>query len=86
MVCYRTAAAAAAEKDDAMTTEDRLNDIESKLASQEDLVDTLNQTVYRQQKKIDELEALCAALARHIRDMRDAAGAGGPANDKPPHY
>lgn len=69
-----------------MTTEDRLVDIEIKLARQEDLIDTLNQTAYRQQKKLDELEALCAALARHIREMRDAAGTGGPANDKPPHY
>lgn len=69
-----------------MTTDDRLVDIEIKLARQEDLVDTLNQTVYQQQKKIDELEALCAALARHIREMRDAANERGPANEKPPHY
>ena len=69
-----------------MTTEDRLVDIEIRLARQEDLIDTLNQTVYRQQKKIDELEALCAALARHIREMRDVAAAAGPANEKPPHY
>lgn len=68
-----------------MNTEERLVEIEIKLARQEDLVDTLNQTVYRQQKKIDELEALCAALARHVREMREAAAAG-PANEKPPHY
>lgn len=69
-----------------MTTEDRLVDIEIKIARQEDLVDTLNKTVYAQQKKIDELETLCAALARHIRTIRDASGDGGPANEKPPHY
>lgn len=69
-----------------MTTEDRLVDIEIKIARQEDLVDTLNKTIYAQQKKIDELEALCTALARHIKDIRDAAGEGGPANEKPPHY
>lgn len=69
-----------------MTTEDRLVDIEIKIARQEDLVDTLNKTVYAQQKKIDELETLCTALARHIREIRDAAGSGGPANEKPPHY
>lgn len=69
-----------------MTTEDRMVDIESKIARQEDLVDTLNQTVFRQQQKIDELEALCSALARHIRDMRDASAEGGPAHEKPPHY
>jgi SlyX protein len=41
--------------------------------------------VYLQQKKIDELEALCSALARHVREARDAAQSG-PANEKPPHY
>ena len=69
-----------------MTTEDRLVDIEIKVARQEDMVETLNQTIYRQQKKIDELEGLCSALARHLKEMREAASEGGPANEKPPHY
>jgi len=69
-----------------MTTEDRLVELEIKLARQDDLLETLNKTVYRQQKKIDELEALCSALARHIKDIRDAANERGPANEKPPHY
>ncbi len=68
-----------------MNTEERLIEIEIKLARQEDLVDTLNQSVYRQQRKIEELEALCAALARHVREAREAAAAG-PGNEKPPHY
>lgn len=69
-----------------MTNEDRMVDLEIRIARQEDLIDTLNQLVYRQQKKLDELEALCSALARHMKDMRDAARDGGPANEKPPHY
>jgi len=69
-----------------MTTEERLVDIEIKLARQDDMVDSLNQLVYQQQKKIDELEALCSALARHIKDMRDAASEPGAANERPPHY
>lgn len=69
-----------------MTTEDRLVEIEVKLARQEDLVDTLNKTVYRQQNKLDELEALCTALARHVKDMRDALSERSPAHEKPPHY
>lgn len=66
--------------------EDRLVDIEIRLARQDDLLETLNQTVFRQQRKIDELEALCSALARRIREIREAAGEPGPANEKPPHY
>ncbi|GAB3542777.1 SlyX family protein [Noviherbaspirillum agri] len=69
-----------------MTHDDRLVDIEIKIARQEDLVDTLNRTLYEQQKKIDELEALCTALARHIKEMREASTERGPANEKPPHY
>lgn len=69
-----------------MTHEDRMVDIEIKIARQEDLVDALNQMLYQQQKKIDELESLCTALARHIKDMRDASNERGPANEKPPHY
>lgn len=69
-----------------MTTEERIADIEIKLARQEDMVDTLNKTIYQQQKKIDELEALCAALARRVKDMRDTMTEGNPVNEKPPHY
>ena len=69
-----------------MTTEERLVDIEIKVTRQEDMVDALNQMVYQQQKKINELDALCSALARHIKEMRDAAIEHGAANEKPPHY
>ncbi|SNS12400.1 SlyX protein [Noviherbaspirillum humi] len=69
-----------------MISDERLANIEMQLARQDDLVETLNKLVYRQQKKIDELEALCAALARHVKDLRDAARDASPADDKPPHY
>jgi SlyX protein len=69
-----------------LSTEDRLVEVEIRLARQEDMIDALNQTVYQQQKKIDEMEALCTALARHIKDMRQAATATGPFDEKPPHY
>jgi SlyX protein len=66
--------------------ENRLIDIEIKLARQEDLVDTLNQTIYRHQKKIDELEALCLALARRLKEVQQGASDRGPADEIPPHY
>ena len=69
-----------------MTTEDRLVDIELKIAAHEDLVDTLNRMVYQQQKKIDELETLCAVLARQLREVRETMTERGPANERPPHY
>lgn len=69
-----------------MTTEDRLVEIEIKVSRQDDLFDTLNQTVYRQQKKLDELEALCSALARRIKDMASMDTGRNLVDEKPPHY
>jgi SlyX protein len=65
--------------------EDRIVDIEIKLTRQEDLVDTLNKMVYEQQKKIDELDALCSALVRRIVELT-AANEQNPINERPPHY
>lgn len=66
--------------------EERIIEIEIKVARQEDLVESLSQMVYQQQKKIDELEALCSALARRIKDVSSADSERQPANEKPPHY
>ncbi|HEV7856739.1 MAG TPA: SlyX family protein [Herminiimonas sp.] len=65
--------------------EDRIIDIEIKLTRQEDLVDSLNKMVYEQQKKIDELDALCSALVRRIVELT-AANEQNPINERPPHY
>jgi SlyX protein len=67
--------------------EERLVDIEIKLARQEDLLDALNSTVYRQQRRIDELEALCAALAKRIAEAQQGDGGGQQTvHELPPHY
>jgi SlyX protein len=67
-----------------VTHEDRFIDIEIKLAQQEDLVEILNQTVYQQSRRIDQLEAMLSKLAEHIRNT--AQSGPGPLNEKPPHY
>jgi SlyX protein len=46
----------------------------------------LNQLVYRQQKKIDELEELCTALAMRLKETAANAREQASANEKPPHY
>ncbi|MDQ7968089.1 MAG: SlyX family protein [Oxalicibacterium faecigallinarum] len=65
--------------------EERIVDIELKLTSHEDLLDTLNKTVYEQQRKIEELEALCTALVHRLVELREAT-AQTPLNEPPPHY
>lgn len=66
--------------------EERLINLESKFAHQEYLLDVLNQTVYRQQKKIDQLDALCTAFAKRLADVHARLPDGAPANERPPHY
>jgi SlyX protein len=66
--------------------EERIVDIEIKLTRQEDLVESLNQVVYEQQKKIDKLEALCAELVRHVKNLADAGGERNLDHERPPHY
>jgi SlyX protein len=68
----------------AMSDENRLVDIELKLTDQENLVDSLNRTVYEQARRIDQLEAMVSKLAEHIRMLRDAGQ--GPVHERPPHY
>lgn len=73
-----------------MTTEDRLIEIETRIAFQEDLIQELNNAVYEQQKKIDRLEAICNSLIDHIKDLSktvsEGDAAGNAINERPPHY
>lgn len=58
--------------------------IEIKLAHQEDLVESLNEVVYQQSRRIDQLEARVGQLVEHIRSS--AQSSQGPVNEPPPHY
>jgi SlyX protein len=69
-----------------MSTEERMMDIEVRIARQEDLIDVLNQTVYRQQKKIDELESLCLALVGRLKEVAANVSEEAPLDERPPHY
>ncbi len=63
----------------------RLAELEAKLAFAEDLIDTLNKTVFRQQEQLDLLQDQLRLLNRRMqearpeerRDLRD---------EIPPHY
>ena len=65
--------------------ENRIAELEVKLAFAEDLLDTLNQTVFRQQERIERLERearqlrelVLQALPTEQRSLRD---------EIPPHY
>ncbi|NOQ63919.1 MAG: SlyX protein [Methyloprofundus sp.] len=70
-------------------TEQRIVNIETKLAYQEDTISQLNDVVYRQQNQIDALERLTQQLLGRVRDLSDAASQVGgaiAADERPPHY
>ncbi|CAH0348275.1 MAG: SlyX protein [Leptothrix sp. (in: Bacteria)] len=66
-------------------TEQRLTDLEIKASFTEDLLDSLNQIVVRQQQQID----LLMAEVSHLRRQEPDSGAGGfrsLRDELPPHY
>ena len=67
-------------------SEERLVDIESKLAHQDQLMLELNDVVTLQQQKIMRLEELCNRLLDRVRSIGEALPDGAPQNERPPHY
>ena len=67
-------------------SEDRLVDIESKLAHQDKLLLDLNDVVAAQQEQIMQLEQLCQTLIDRVRAMSEALPTATPSDERPPHY
>jgi SlyX protein len=63
----------------------RLDALEVKLGFVDDLLDALNQTVFRQQQQIDQLVRAVAALRQQTLAGGPAA-AGDAREEIPPHY
>jgi SlyX protein len=66
-------------------TEDRITNLEIKLSFTEDLIDQLNQTIYKQQQQIE-------FLYRELKSIKeqasggDGTGSSNPKHEIPPHY
>lgn len=67
-------------------SESRFLDIETKLAYQEDLVNTLNRMVSDQQRKIDELETVCRKLVERVLEISEELESMRVIDAPPPHY
>ncbi len=61
-------------------------EIEAKLALAEDLLESLNLTVYRQQQHIDRLQHEVRALRDQVEAADVRREPGSPADEVPPHY
>ena len=69
-----------------MTSEQRLIEMEIKLAYQEDLLNELNLIVARQQKEIGKLEETCKLLYDKMKSLLSANEQNPDDNQPPPHY
>ncbi|MDX2464888.1 MAG: SlyX family protein [Porticoccus sp.] len=68
-----------------MDTE-RLIELETKMAYQEDTIQQLNDVVCRQQNQIDELLEKCNFLLSRTKELSDKQPDGAANIEKPPHY
>jgi SlyX protein len=63
---------------------DRIDTLESRLAFQDDAIETLNKTVTEQWAKIDALTRQLVALGERLQEAESQVT--GAANEPPPHY
>ncbi len=64
-----------------------LQDLQSRYAFQEDLLNSLNATVVAQGRQIEQLQRQCQHLQQVIRGMAEDVEQMRPAtNERPPHY
>ncbi|MBY4897503.1 SlyX family protein [Cupriavidus sp. AU9028] len=66
--------------------ESRITDLEVKLAFQEDLLETLNLTVAKQQRQIELLQEQMQALYQQVGSATGAADSAAQSTELPPHY
>lgn len=67
-------------------TEDRLVEMETRLAYQDQLVEELNKLVYEQDKRIQRLEQTCKRLGKQFIDLCGDSPVAENDDHTPPHY
>jgi SlyX protein len=66
--------------------EDRLIDLETRLAYQDETLRVLSDTVARQQREIDRLESLYRQVLDRLKSQRDGLSPNTSDEELPPHY
>jgi SlyX protein len=67
-------------------SDERLVDIETKLAHQDHLLIELNDVITDQQDRIMKLEELCSSLVDRVRSIGDSMPGEASQEEPPPHY
>lgn len=66
--------------------ESRLNDLETRVAFQDDLLETLNTIVAQQQQQLDLMQREIRLLYEQIKTLSPSDIAGSNEQERPPHY
>ena len=61
-------------------------DLQTRLAFQEDSIETINEIMVKQQTEIELLKREIIQLKGIVDDFRDSQGDGGSVTELPPHY
>lgn len=67
-------------------SEQRLIEIETRIAYQEDAQRELNDALLRQQQEIDQLRRLCHGLKEALAELAQGGPRPTPTEERPPHY
>ncbi|AUM13498.1 SlyX family protein [Ketobacter alkanivorans] len=65
--------------------EEKIVNIETRLAFQDDTIQELSDVIYRQQQQIDQLEKTLQALLNKVQDLMEG-GNEKIVDERPPHY
>lgn len=68
-----------------MELEQRITDLEARLAFQDDTIQTLSDVLFAQQRTVEQLQAQLGVLARRQEDIQGRMG-GEEDEAPPPHY
>ena len=69
-----------------MSVEQRLADLETRLAFQDDTIQALNDELVAQQRVVDRLQAQLGLLARRQEELQSRVGGVDEDEAPPPHY
>jgi SlyX protein len=69
-----------------METQARIDELEARLALQDQSILELSDEIYRQQRQVAGLEDRLRLLTERLESMAGSAEARNPADEVPPHY
>ncbi len=69
-----------------MVMQEAIDELQIKLAFQEDLLEQLNHVVTEQQKQISNLELALETMKVQVNTMQTGTQEGGQQHELPPHY